>query len=393
MDEADATPLTPNPVRDPLAADLDHVLAHTSGLWEELRGRRLFLTGGTGFFGCWLLESFLQANDRLGLGAGVAVLTRAPEAFRRKVPHLAGHPAVELHQGNVCDFGFPPGRFAYLIHGAAEPSAPDPLCLLDAFVGGTRRTLEFACRAGVQKCLLISSGAAYGPQPPDVSHLPEEYPGAPDPADPCSAYGNGKRSAEQTAALFHQRHGLATKVARCFSFLGPYQPLDGHFAAGNFLRDGLLGGPIRVKGDGTALRSYLHAADLAVWLWTILFRGAPGRSYNVGSEDAVSVGELARRVARLSGADVVIERTRAPGLSAERYVPSTRRAAGELGLRTRLGLDESLARTMHWCRQQPTLSSGDSDAPPGPLLERRSKEAHQHRHPLLQRGGQRRGAS
>jgi dTDP-glucose 4,6-dehydratase len=70
---------------NPLKEDLDHILAHTEGLWEELRGKRVFITGGTGFFGCWLLESFAWANEKLGLNASMLVLTRNLEAFKKKV--------------------------------------------------------------------------------------------------------------------------------------------------------------------------------------------------------------------------------------------------------------------------------------------------------------------
>jgi dTDP-glucose 4,6-dehydratase len=106
-----------------LTNDLNHILAHTKTLWEELRGQRIFITGGTGFFGCWLLESFIWANDQLDLKASAVVLTRNPDSFRQKAPHLANHPAIQFHCGDVRSFQFPEGEFSYVIHGATEASA------------------------------------------------------------------------------------------------------------------------------------------------------------------------------------------------------------------------------------------------------------------------------
>src|SRR4051812_23570156 len=108
---------------NPLAADLDQILSQTQGLWEPLRGQRIFLTGGTGFFGCWLLESFAHANAALGLNASVVVLTRNPEAFESKAPHLAANPAIRFHKGDICSFEFPKGQFLAVIHAATEASA------------------------------------------------------------------------------------------------------------------------------------------------------------------------------------------------------------------------------------------------------------------------------
>src|ERR1700681_4723809 len=98
-----------------LASDLEFIAANTAGLWEEMRGQRLFLTGGTGFFGCWLVESFCYVNRELGLGARATVLSRDPAKFAAKCPHLASDPAIALHAGDVKDFQFPSGEFRYVI--------------------------------------------------------------------------------------------------------------------------------------------------------------------------------------------------------------------------------------------------------------------------------------
>jgi dTDP-glucose 4,6-dehydratase len=336
---------------NPLADDLDHVLAHTQGLWDELRGQRIFITGGTGFFGCWLLESLAWANDKLGLGASVVVLTRSPGAFTAKAPHLAKRPDLKFVTGDVRNFPFPEGSFSHVIQAGTTSSAPvESGEMFATIVDGTRRVLEFAADHGTRKLLFVSSGAVYGRQPSDLTHVPEDYPGAPDPLDPASAYGEGKRAAELLCALASCKPGLETKIARCFAFVGPHLPLDAHFAIGNFIRDALKGGPIRVGGDGTPYRSYLYAADLAIWLWTILLKGHPCRAYNVGSDSDLCIAELARLVAGAvdPGVEVIVTRQPSTQKPPERYVPCTARAREELGLQQRIDLPEAVRRTILW---------------------------------------------
>lgn len=166
----------------PLAKrDLDLVLNGTRELWERVRGKRIFITGGTGFFGCWLVESFCYINRELRLEAQATVLTRDPERFAAKCPHLTIDPAVTLHAGDVRTFGFPEGRFPFVVHAAADAVAQrSPEEVLSTIMDGARRTLEFAQTHGTVRFLLTSSGAVYGRQPADMTHVPETYVPAPD---------------------------------------------------------------------------------------------------------------------------------------------------------------------------------------------------------------------
>ncbi|MDE2489553.1 MAG: NAD(P)-dependent oxidoreductase [Elusimicrobia bacterium] len=338
-------------------ADLNDAAARARDVLQELRGARLFVTGGTGFFGRWLIETFLRADALLGLGVRAVVLTRDPAAFRARRPDLAAAPRLSFAAGDVRDFVFPSGDFTHVVHAATSASAalererPDEM--RDVIVRGTARVLDFARARGVRRLLLASSGAVYGRQNPEVEHVAEDDPGLSSPLAPARAYASGKREAERLCVEASER-GLPCAIARGFAFLGPGLPLDVHYAAGNFLRDALAGGPIRVAGDGTPYRSYLYPSDLAVWLWTILLRGAPGRAYNVGSERPVSIAELARLTAALvsPGAEIHFAKKPDPGAPAERYVPSVRRAREELGLRETVSLEDAVRSTAEWARNE-----------------------------------------
>ncbi len=338
------------------AADLDLILEHTRPLWEELRHQRLFLTGCTGFFGSWLLSSFLHINQALELNSTATLLTRNPANFVARSPHLANHPAVTLLRGDIRNFAMPTGSFDFVLHAATDVVAPtaaaSPLERYTAIADGTARMLDFASTHATRKFLLTSSGAVYGKQPSTLTHVPEDYPGAPDPLTPASAYGEGKRASELMCSLYAQHCAIEFKIARCFAFAGPCLPLDSNFAIGNFIRDALRGDDLQIAGDGTPLRSYLYAADLAIWLWTILFKAPALEAFNVGSEDAISIADLAALTAATLNPQLCVHIAQQPveGSSPLGYVPSTQRAQQQLGLRQTISLAESIRRTAAWHR-------------------------------------------
>jgi nucleoside-diphosphate-sugar epimerase len=337
--------------------DLDEICTQGDALWDDLRGQRTFITGGTGFFGCWLLESFAAANRRFALDAEMTVLTRSPESFRHRCPHLAEDPAISLLQGDVRSFRFPEGEFSFVIHAAAETgdarsgqTGSAALNTISIIFDGTRNILEFAASHRTQKLLMISSGAVYGDQPPEVCQLAESYLGGPDPCLIGSAYGEAKRAAETLCASYATSSGLACKIARCFAFVGPHLPLDGAYAIGNFIQSALRSEVIRIHGDGTPLRSYLYATDLAVWLWTVLIRAPSLQPINVGSGHPITIRDLAAEVRALLNPGLKIETLGhpKPGAPPLQYVPAVRRARETLGLIQTVQLREAIVRTAEW---------------------------------------------
>lgn len=335
--------------------DLNLILEKANESFEEMRSKTVFITGGTGFFGKWILESFLYANKVRDLDINLYVLTRNVSRFRSSYPHLAANACVTLIEGDIATFEFPTIQCSYLIHAATDADTSlhlkEPEKTLLSMIEGTRRVLQFAKYANVAKLLLVSSGGVYGKQPSNVSHMPEEYLGASDCTAPESVYSEGKRVSELLSSIFAKNENIELKIARCFAFVGPYLPLDRHYAAGNFVKDAIAGNPIVIKGDGSPLRSYMYAADLAIWLFTILTAGRSSVAYNVGSDEPVSIKELAVKIQNIvPNIDIEIQGIRDFSQPVAQYVPSVSRAKRELGLDIYTDLETALQRTFDFSR-------------------------------------------
>jgi len=311
---------------------------------------KLLLTGGTGFFGKALLRHLL-ANGSSEYET-VFVLTRSPGQFLATNPQFSGQQQITFLRGNIQQRDTLPWdqTFTHVLHAATESTIGPSLTPLQRYsqiVDGTRNILDLAVATGARRFLLTSSGAIYGPQPDDLAAIPEDWPGSPPLAEPSTAYGQAKRAAEHLCALVGEQHGLETVVARCFAFVGADLPLDVHFAIGNFIRDALTADAITVSGDGTPLRTYLHQSDLAHWLFTLLERGRPGQAYNVGSDEVISIADLAHLVRDILAPNKPVHILGKPNLGAVRniYVPDISKIKHDLGLRVTIALAKAILRT------------------------------------------------
>jgi dTDP-glucose 4,6-dehydratase len=338
--------------RSGLANDeLRELVLMSAACLRELADASVLITGGTGWFGTWFLDFLCAADDLLDLGIRITAVSREPDAFLDRFPGFRNDERISWIKCDVRQLTPDSRSFSHVIHAATDSSAKGgsmtPQMQFDTIIEGTRRTL--ACAGpNCKSFLFLSSGAVYGPPIPGRSRFMDGQSGGPDPALPKNAYAEGKRAAEQLCAIAADM-GTPVRIARCFAFVGPHMPFDKHFAIGNFIADAVGGRPIHIKSDGTPQRSYLYMSDLMRALVSILIDGVTGRTYNVGSDSALTIKELADRVNLVVGGQGV---TLANGASdpADRYVPDTTRLSAELKFVPAVPLDTAIARTAAWYR-------------------------------------------
>ncbi|MBA4241800.1 MAG: epimerase [Sphingobacteriaceae bacterium] len=329
--------------------DFRFVYSQTKSSWDKLQHKTILITGATGFFGKCMLQNFICANNEHSLNINIIALSRNPEKFIVQNPEFK-HDCISWIKGDVKNFEFHEQNIDFIIHAATDVNTHlitnEPLSIYESIVDGTKHILELAKQKNTNSVLYISSGAVYGKQPHHLTHISEDYVGATNVYDKDASYGEGKRVAEMLCNIYNKQHQVDVKIARCYSFVGPYLPLNGHFAIGNFINDILHNRQIKIQGDGTPQRAYLYTADLMIWLLKILTEGKPCYPYNVGSDEAINLETLANIISQYSrsnlGVEIAQAKTSAPPAI---YVPSIERAKNELGLKVFTNIKDAIDKT------------------------------------------------
>jgi len=316
--------------------------------------KHYFITGATGLFGTWLLY-FMDWCHARSLAA-----PRVTNLVRRDILPKRSYSTSLV--GDLKEFSFPNSKFDRLVHLAA-PSARDTSGgmtdrdKLEQLYLGTRNVLNFASKKIKGRCLFTSSGAVYGGFSADQQEPISE---ANRFAAPSSyeqiGLGLGKRVSEFLVTDYGRDGAVNAGIARCFSFIGPGLPADLHYAVGNFVFNAVSGEKIVINGDGTPIRSFMHLGDAIYWILVILENGEPGDDFNVGSEEEISIGDLAVLVRDCVNPNLEIEIRGHNNVSVGNppnhyYVPDIKKAKMKLGVKQTMLLQESIIEYSAYLRE------------------------------------------
>jgi nucleoside-diphosphate-sugar epimerase len=338
-----------------LENDCHEVLEGKIFLLAGLKNESIFVTGGTGFMGTWITQLISFLNDNYHFNIKLFLCAENAEGFFRKAPHFKARNDITLISKDVRSIIEIPTEVSFIIHAAGNPDnrlhASDPLKTMQVIVNGTFAILDSASRLpNLKKFLNISSGLIYGSQPLNLPAIPESYQGGPDCNSVISCYAEGKRYAETLCSVYRSQFRMPIVTVRPFAFIGPYQLLDRPWAINNFIRDSLLGGTIRILGDGETIRSYMYPNDMTYWLLRFLIDGKVGLSYNLGSPNGISLYHLAEKIADNFPIrpKICSNTSNNLNLSKSVFVPDVSLAQKELDLNISTDIGEAIARTIMW---------------------------------------------
>ena len=327
---------------------------------EDLHGEVLLVTGGTGFMGTWIAHVIAHLNDKYQFNTRLILLGPRVSDWIKRVPELAIRRDIELIEMDVRSIVELPQSISMVIHAAGTPDnrvhTSNPIYTAHTIVNGTDAVLKAATRLpDLKKILHVSSGLVYGNIRSAASSENGIQAGVyTDPHAIASLYAESKRMAETLCTAYRSQHRLSIVNVRPFSFIGPYQLLDRPWAINNFIRDAILGGPIRILGNGNTIRSYMYPSDMAWWLLNILVHGISGRSYDLGSSEEITLLQLAEKISKLfpsSKRDIAPLASGNSASSVSYFVPSIEPVQKELSLSLCVDLDTAIQRTIFWNQQ------------------------------------------
>ncbi|MGH1561699.1 GDP-mannose 4,6-dehydratase [Mumia sp. DW29H23] len=317
----------------------------------SLSGAHVLVTGGAGFLGSALCETLL---------AGGARVTCVDDESTGTVANLASavaDPGLRVVVTDVADLDLATargdhGRVDVVLHLAATASPVHYLRMpehtLRSGSAGTLRALEVAA-ADDARFVLASTSEVYGDA--EVSPQPEAYWGNVNPIGPRAVYDESKRFSEAAAFAFRRSRGVDVGVVRIFNTYGPRMGLDDGRVVPTFLAQAWRGEPLTVQGDGAQTRSFCYVDDTVRALVAMATADEPG-PVNVGNPHELTMLELAERVLSVTGSRSEIVHVDLPQDDPARRCPDISRARETLGWKPEVDLEDGLARTATWVRDQ-----------------------------------------
>jgi len=341
---------------DIVKQDVLNIFEMHSQLPEPLRNAHIYITGGTGFLGAWLLELIGGLNDQFDFKIKATIAGRSFEKFRLKHPHLVKRKEFTFQSVDVRNLAELPHDTTHIIHAAATSNrdhfASFPTLSFENNIVAALQVFRLANQlSAIQNIVLVSSSQVYGRQPNDVQTIKEDsFGGVLSSFDTNSVYAESKRACESAAASFLTEMKLPICVARPFSFVGPYQSLDLPWAITNFMQEALRGGPINIMSDGSVIRGLMYASDFANWILHITAYAKPRSVYNVGSSEPVDLLSLAKMIRSFfkNEPQIVTSLGNNSSGGGKRMLPDVEKAKKELQLKITVGLETAIQRSMEW---------------------------------------------
>lgn len=316
---------------------------------EKLKSSHILITGGTGFVGTWLTEMIIYLNENFNFNLTVYLLSR--NATQRS--NYIKFKYINYIKSDVKNVKELPISIEYILHAAGTPDSREhvsnPIKTIETFYKGTQNILDLASRLpNLIKVIHFSSNKIYGTNYSTL--LIDESNTTIVENNIQDVYSESKRISETICKAYMSELYLPIIIVRPFAFIGPFQSLDKPWAVNNFIRDAILGGPIRILGNELTTKSYMYGSDLAYFILNILVLGKVGETYNLGNSNPTNLFELATKIKNLINSEIEIKIKS----SKDRYsrtsfdVPHTSKIENDLNIKSFFEIDEALKRTILW---------------------------------------------
>ena len=327
---------------------------------DERRGgksTKALITGGAGFIGSHLAEALLERE------VAVVALDDLSTGHSDNIEHLVDRPGFRFVHGSVLDAAAGDDAAQgcdHVYHLAAAVGVSlifdQPVRTIETNVGGTSVVLNAAARHGT-KMFLASTSEVYGHNTNGSARRFKETDDIVLGRSMRWSYASSKAADEYLARAYHVERGLPVVIGRFFNTIGPRQSGAYGMAVPRFVRQALAGQPITVYGDGTQVRSFTWVKD-AVGATVALMNhpDAAGGTFNIGSEETISIGELAERVKALTGSSsrivhVPYRDAHGPDFEDTRYrVPDISKLTSTIGYHPTMGIDAMLREVIAYVR-------------------------------------------